>query len=117
MTLMLSDFGIHEVGCCCAPGSEPHTEECKDCDCGLTAAISFGVEQSGLPLEPPPATPEEEARLHEIGTRIVEGLLTGLPLIEDHAFDDGDRGSDYCWAHVSAFGHGSCGLPKKRHMR
>lgn len=79
MTLMLNAFGMHEIGCCCAAGSEPtHAENCKDCDCGLTAAIAFGVEQSDRPLEPPDATPEEEARLHEIGVQIVDGLLARM---------------------------------------
>lgn len=90
MTLELESFGRHESSCCCAggPGTPPDPATCPDCECGLREAIEFGVEQSGFPLEPPPMTPEEEARLHEAGVRIVEGLLARAregPVMSDEA--------------------------------
>lgn len=42
------------------------------------------------------------------------------PLITDHEYEprrgeeDGDPG-DYCWAHVSMYGHGDCGKPRAAH--
>jgi hypothetical protein len=79
MTLMLSDFGKHEPECVCADDKTLHAADCKDCECGLADAINFGVEQSGLSLEPEPATPEEEERLFKIGKDIVDGLLSRAP--------------------------------------
>ncbi len=76
ITLELENFGRHEPECNCAGDETPHAADCKDCECGLADAIAFGVEQSGLPLEPAPAGPEEEQRLHAIGVSIVEGLLS-----------------------------------------
>lgn len=75
MTLMLSDFGRHDPACCCAADQTPHAADCKDCECGLADAIEFGVEESGISLEPDPPTPEEEARLQEIEKRAVEKAL------------------------------------------
>ena len=74
MTLMLSDFGKHEPECFCSIEQPAHAVDCGDCECGLADAIKFGIEWGG-PIEPEPMTPEEEARLHEIGIRAVEKAL------------------------------------------
>jgi hypothetical protein len=66
---------VNESECCCAADQAQHAADCKDCECGLVDAIAFGVEQSGMQLEPPPMTPDEEARFHEAGMKAVEGVL------------------------------------------
>lgn len=75
MTLELESFGKHEPECNCAQDTVPHAADCKDCECGLVEAIAFGVEQSGLSLEPPPLTPEEQEALHARTVQIVEDVL------------------------------------------
>lgn len=76
MTLMVDDFGHHDPACRCSGDRITHAPSCEDCECGLREAIEFGIEQSGISLEPEPATPEEEARLAEIAQRVVEEELS-----------------------------------------